>query len=97
MQFMVFAVPIIEQAPAPGQVQRSISTRSSSPISPATRLPMNSLILDRVSLLPLYSPCFMAPACTNIAGMSSLAAAISMPGVVLSQLERKTAASNWCA
>ena len=42
-------------------------------------------------------PASIGPPETNTAGMFSRMAALSMPGVILSQLEMHTSASAWCA
>ena len=47
----------------------------------------------RSYFLPLQFPASMGPPETNIAGMFSRMAAMSMPGVILSQLEMQTMAS----
>ncbi len=44
-----------------------------------------------------YLPASIGPPETNTAGMLSRIAAISMPGVILSQLEMHTSASAQCA
>src|SRR5262245_40900249 len=42
-------------------------------------------------------PASIGPPDTNTVGMFSRSAALSMPGVILSQLEMHTSASAWCA
>ena len=58
------------------------STRSSASVRPSAQVTL---------------PASIGPPETNTAGMFSRSAAISMPGVILSQLEMQTRASAQCA
>ena len=93
-QFIELAVNMPEQEPQVGQELRSISIASSSDTvgsAAATMASMRStaLVLPRQLTLPAS----IGPPETNTAGMFSRMAAISMPGVILSQLEMQTSAS----
>ena len=94
---IVFAVYIPWQAPAEGQDSSSRARSSSSEISPFLNLPTASKEpVTIVSLCcPLHSPSSIGPAVTIIAGIFNLKAPISIPGVILSQLESKTIPSSW--
>ena len=89
-----------EHEPHDGHAEFSQSRSSSSDMFPAACLPTASNIEERD--MPRLSPPFTWPASigppdTNIEGRSRRAAAISMPGTILSQLGMKTRASNGCA
>ena len=47
--------------------------------------------------MQLQSPASIGPAVTTMLGTFNRAAAMIMPGVILSQLVRSTKPSNWCA
>jgi phosphoribosylcarboxyaminoimidazole (NCAIR) mutase len=83
---MVLAVPRKEQEPQEGHARFSRDMKSSSVIFPAASIPRAS-VSDVVSdFLPSKTtPPAMGPPVTMMAGMSSLAAAMSMPGKILSQ------------
>ena len=89
-QFMELAVNIPEQLPQPGQAQASIPATSSSEASGSADMTIASI---RSSLDSPLTPASMGPPDTNTVGMSSLIAAISIPGVILSQLLMHTRAS----
>ena len=95
-QAIVFAVYIPWQAPADGQEFSSSASRCSSVISPFLNLPTASnepvTIVNLFS--PLHIPSSIGPAVTIIAGILSLKAPISIPGVILSQLESKIIPSS---
>src|SRR5512139_2546921 len=91
-QFMELAVNMPEQEPQVGQAERSTSATSSSDTLASAAITMASI---RSSLITpsLVLPASMGPPDTNTTGMFSRMAAISMPGVILSQLEMHTSAS----
>ena len=102
-QFILFAVNIPEHAPQPGQATLSISRSCSSVILPLATAPTASNISVRERFLPLYGfdaslpgrcPGIIGPPLTKTVGRSSRAAAISIPGTILSQLGIITSASN---
>ncbi len=92
---MEFAVNIPEQEPHVGQAERSISwTRSSEIFSSAAA----TIASTRSSAFSTPSskmilPASMGPPETNIVGILRRIEAISMPGVILSQLEIQIIAS----
>ena len=83
-QFIELAVNIPEQEPQVGHAERSTMPRPSSSMAELAEAAM--VVIRSVG----------APE-TNTAGMFSRMAALSMPGVILSQLEMHTSASAWCA
>ena len=93
-QFMEFAVNIPEHDPQVGHAATSSSARSFS--GKASSAPM-TMASTRSYFLPRHSPASMGPPDTKIAGMFMRMAAMSMPGVILSQLEMQTMASALCA
>ncbi len=94
-QAMVFAVNIPEHEPGPGQARSSRQRSSASSISPAVRRPTASNVsCTRSRRVVPRTPASIGPAVTTMAGMSSRAAAINMPGVILSQSVRSTSASS---
>ena len=97
-QFIEFAVNMPEQDPHVGQAERSIAATSSS----LTLLSPAFIIAEMRSTFTSPSasrvlPASMGPPDTNMAGMLSLRAAMSIPGVILSQFEMHTTASAQCA
>src|SRR5229473_5913696 len=83
-----------EQEPQVGQADRSITATSASETASsaaATIASMRSTFLTLPATVTL--PASIGPPETNTAGMLSRSAAISMPGVILSQLEMQTSAS----
>src|SRR4051794_27889497 len=93
-QFIEFAVNMPEHEPQVGQAERSMVATSSSETrssAAATMASMRSTFL--VTDSATYLPASIGPPETNTAGMLSRMAAISMPGVILSQLEMHTSAS----
>jgi hypothetical protein len=84
--FMVVAVPIVLQNPGDGAAAATISMYSASSISPAalSRLACH-LVVPAPTRWPLYQPLSMGPTDSAMAGMLTVAAAISCEGVVLSQ------------
>ncbi|EWS65034.1 hypothetical protein Y695_01718 [Hydrogenophaga sp. T4] len=103
-QFMELAVNMPEQEPQVGQAERSTSARSASLTLLSTAITMastRSSFLNSMTwvcgLARRTLPASMGPPETNTTGMFSRIAAISMPGVILSQLEMHTSASAQCA
>ncbi len=83
-----------EQEPQVGQAERSMTATSASLTfsSPAATIAsMRSTLRAPVESLTL--PASIGPPETKTAGMLSRSAAISMPGVILSQFEMQTSAS----
>src|SRR6202034_2275742 len=109
-QFIELAVNMPEHDPQVGQAASSIDASSSSDTDGSAEATMESI---RSSFLPpagAVPPATVAPAVfamtlpasigppeTNTVGMFSRIAAISMPGVILSQLETQIIASAQCA
>ena len=91
---MELAVNMPEQDPHVGQAERSISSRSSS-LTEASPAEIMGLIRSSFTLTPpsLVLPASIGPPDTNTAGTLSRMAAMSIPGVILSQLEMHTSAS----
>ncbi len=94
MHAIVLAVNMPLQDPQPGHAASSSLFSSSSLISPATTFPTASEIEAKLTLFPFKIPVNMGPPVTTMEGTLSLAAAISMPGVTLSQFVTKTMPSN---
>ncbi len=95
---MELAVNMPEHDPQVGQAERSMILTSSSltrSSAAATIASMRSI----AACLPCRTtlPASIGPPDTKIAGTLSRSAAISMPGVILSQLEMQTIASAQCA
>ena len=99
-QFIEFAVNMPEHDPQVGQAFSSIRVRSASEIDSVAD-PANALIrlspLRTVPSTRVAVPPSIGPPETNTVGMFSRSAAMSMPGVILSQLEMHTSASAQCA
>src|SRR6056297_1722110 len=91
-QFMELAVNMPEQEPQVGHALRSYSSTCSSEALGSAAMTMAS---TRSSLCSdnLVLPASMGPPDTKMVGMFRRMAAISMPGVILSQLEIHTSAS----
>ena len=91
---MELAVNMPEQDPQVGQADRSMVLTSSSLILSSAAATMAS-IRSSVTSLPLSTtlPASIGPPETKTAGMFRRMAAISMPGVILSQLEMQTMTS----
>ena len=95
---MELAVNMPEQEPQVGQAERSIAATSSSETLSSPAATIASTRSSACSLPPSTTlPASIGPPETKIAGMLSRIAAISMPGVILSQLEMQTIASAQCA
>ena len=83
-----------EHEPHPGQAQRSIFSISASLQRLSALMTMASI---RSIPLPSKSPASIGPPDTKIVGIFRRIAAISMPGVILSQLLIQNKASTWWA
>ncbi len=93
-QFMELAVNIPEHEPHVGQAFFSISyTSSSDTLSSAA----TTIASTRSRARPRAFPASMGPPETNTVGMLSRIDAISIPGVILSQLLMQIMASALCA
>jgi len=91
---ILFAVPIMLQVPGPGQAARSISARSWRVMAPRVARPMASFTSLATRVSPCHDPGAISPPVTNTVGRSSRAAAMSMPGRILSQEATQTRASS---
>ncbi len=96
-QFMELAVNIPEQLPQVGQAFCSIASNSACVSLPAAKAPEASKLEFKSSVLPCSLPANIGPPLTKTQGKSRRAAAINMPGTILSQLGMKTNASKACA
>ncbi len=105
-QFIEFAVNMPEHDPQVGHAERSILATCSSDTlgSPAwiiASIRSTLMIFCMPSCLPCSAsitlPASIGPPDTNTAGIFNRIAAISMPGVILSQFEMQTIASAQCA
>jgi hypothetical protein len=89
-------VNIPEQEPHVGQAASSIRAMSSSETSSETASAIAVIRFRRLRTVPSTSvvvPPSIGPPETNTVGMFSRSAALSIPGVILSQLEMHTRAS----
>src|ERR687893_341777 len=85
-EFMVVAVPMVLQKPGEGAEEATSSKYSGQPISPADFIFLAAhLMVPDPARSPLYQPFSMGPTDSAMAGMLTVAAAISSAGVVLSQ------------
>ena len=98
MDAIVDAVPIVMQCPLERAMQPSAKKHSSSVIRPARISASNfhTCVPDPTSC-PRYLPLSIGPPVTMIAGRSTLDAAISRPGVVLSHPDSSTTPSSGLA
>ena len=97
-QFIELAVNMPEHEPQVGQAERSITSTSASLTLLSAAATMASIRSTARSLpLMLTLPDSIGPPETNTVGMLIRSAAISMPGVILSQFEMQTMASAQCA
>ena len=85
---------IPEHEPHVGHALFSYSLTSASVNLPASNEPTASNIDERLLFLPFTLPANIGPPLTTTVGMLILAAAISIPGTVLSQLGIITRPSN---
>ena len=93
-QFIELAVNMPEHEPQVGQAERSSALTSSSLTLSSAAATIASIRSTRVVLpLSVTLPASIGPPETNTAGMLRRSAAISMPGVILSQLVMHTIAS----
>ena len=95
---IVDAVPIVMQCPSDRDMQPSAKAHSSWVIRPAiwSSSHRHTAVPEPTSS-PWYLPLSFGPPVTMIAGRPTLAAAISSPGVVLSQPDRSTTPSRGLA
>ena len=94
-EFMVVAVPIVLQCPAEGADEATSSVNclaSSSPRAISSRA-LQTIVPEPVRT-PLNQPFSIGPPDRTIAGMSTVAAAMSCAGVVLSQPVVRTTPSS---
>ncbi len=102
-QFIEFAVNIPEQDPHVGHAFSSISASCSSDTLGSADAIIGLIRSsfsgspDSVTSPGRIRPASIGPPDTNTVGMFSRSAAISMPGVILSQLDTQTSASAQCA
>ncbi|CFW44303.1 Uncharacterised protein [Bordetella pertussis] len=100
-QFIELAVNMPEQEPQVGHALRSTSSASASDTLGSAALIMASTRSSLAMTLPstgeVILPASIGPPETNTTGMFRRIAAISMPGVILSQFEMHTMASAQCA
>ena len=87
---MELAVNMPEQQPHPGHECDSMAATSASLTDVSADLIMASI---KSRCCPCHSPASIGPPDTNTVGMFSRMAAISIPGVILSQLLMHTMAS----
>src|SRR5574343_1729794 len=93
-QFIELAVNMPEQEPQVGQAERSMVATSSSEQLLSAALTMASTRSSAMTLpSSLTLPASIGPPDTKITGIFRRSAAISIPGVILSQLEIHTSAS----
>src|SRR6185437_12194094 len=103
-QFIELAVNMPEHEPQVGQAASSTSLSSASDTDGSAEATMESIrsslrpaMSGRSAAAPPARPASMGPPDTNTVGMFRRMAAISMPGVILSQLETQISASAQCA
>ena len=95
-QFIELAVNMPEQDPQVGQADRSMASRFSSSTAEFAEAEMAVMRSEPALTTPSTTtekPDSIGPPETNTVGMFSRMAALSMPGVILSQLEMHTNAS----
>ncbi len=93
-QFIELAVNIPEHEPQPGQAEASISSASASVHDASALITMASM---RSTPRPRNTPASIGPPDTKTTGMLRRMAAMSIPGVILSQFDMHTKASTLCA
>ena len=91
---MVLAVNMPPQAPSPGQMARSIRSTSARVIFPARQAPTASKASTIVTSWPSIRPGMIEPAYRKTLARSSRAAAIIIPGRLLSQPASSTEPSS---
>ena len=86
---MVLAVPYMEQVPQEKQMFSFRRVNSSSEMAPLRRSPMDSFRSGVTKVRPSSdSKGTIEPAVRNMQGLFNDAAAMSMPGTILSQAQR---------
>ena len=90
-------MPIMLHTPGPEQARSSMAWNSARSISPARNRPMASFTSQVTHCLPPHTAGSIAPPVKNTVGKLHRAAAMSMPGTILSHEQTITAASNPCA
>ncbi len=99
-QFIELAVNMPEHEPQVGQAASSMIAMSSSETWSATASEIAVMRFTRVRTVPSTRtavPPSIGPPETKTVGMFSRSAALSIPGVILSQLEMQISASAQCA
>ena len=99
-QFIELAVNIPEHDPQVGQAASSMRSRSASDTASAAASDIAVMRFRRLRTVPSTStavPPSIGPPETKTVGMLSRSAALSIPGVILSQFEMQTSASAQCA
>src|SRR3989304_8569794 len=96
-QAMLLAVHMPLQEPQPGHAEPSNRSNSFSLILPANTWPTASETFEKPIFFPSSQPEAIGPPVTEMAGTFNLAAAMSIPGVTLSQFEIITNPSSLCA
>ena len=99
-QFIELAVNMPEQEPQVGQAFSSRRSRSSSETDSSTASAIAEIRFSRLRTVPSTRtavPPSIGPPLTKTVGMFRRSAAISMPGVILSQFEMQIRASAQCA
>jgi hypothetical protein len=99
-QFIELAVNMPEHEPQVGHADRSMSPSCASvtaSLDEAIIASMRSILSWTMPSMATVLPASIGPPETKTVGMLSRSAAISMPGVILSQLEMQTSASAQCA
>ena len=95
---IVDAVPIVMQCPSDRDMHPSANAHSSCVIRPASRSSsQRHTAVPEPTSVPWYLPFSFGPPVTMIAGRPTLEAAISRPGVVLSQPDSSTTPSSGLA
>ena len=93
-EFMLLAVKRPEQEPQPGQHLSATHSSCSSSMSPLLKEPTLSMTLLKSRMSPSRFPVRIGPPDTITEGMFRRAAAIIMPGTILSQLGMRTRPSR---
>src|ERR1700744_269890 len=101
-QFIELAVNIPEHEPQVGQAASSSDSRAHPAPEESAAAPIESIrsslrTPEAPSAVAMAFPASIGPPDTNTVGMLSRIAAISIPGVILSQLDTQISASAQCA
>ena len=92
---MEFAVNMPAQEPQVGQAEASRAASSAAPMAPACTLPTASNTVTRsLEPPPGARPASIGPPVTKMVGTFTRRAPMTMPGVILSQLDTHTRASK---